>query len=380
MRKTALICSLLLCIFGANAQKKVTKDLPQQLIEEATYFWKKVAYDSTSLYSLELDSRQALKIVYANPKKFIPKSIRQLSFEQASKLYNYMMPYNNAAPNRKFPYIADVFTGTVYEITFKIVPTAVDSAEKENNHVPVWNAIDKAQDLLMSVVDFHTYTGRATNIGEQELRIFVYANMQRYNTKLKHSVYYSAPLYYLSSDDDAEGFSGHKGHTGLFAQKGNEDFERISEFSALEKKQEAKTKPAEQPVQQVASAKKETVSVIPILRPKKGIDLRSPTMAFVYVPDSATLSIGDMQNYDNDSVTILIYDGKKISENTQPFEIQTIHWKTFKIKPGSTVVIRAISEGKLPPCTVGVKLSNGKSFTMQSKKGETMSIWVQKEE
>ncbi len=140
--------------------------------------------------------------------------------------------------------------------------------------------------------------------------------------------------------------------------------------------------PFEQQQKKVAATKPTTTAKAPVPKQKKSVVVKSSTDATIFASDSVSFSIGDVKTYDHDIVMVGLYRNGKIIKMFPQFELKLklSEWKAFRVPTGVTVIIRAVSEGQVSMCSISVRLADGRQFDMQTNKGKSMTIRIEKEE
>ncbi len=140
--------------------------------------------------------------------------------------------------------------------------------------------------------------------------------------------------------------------------------------------------PVKQQQKKVAATKPTTTAKAPMPKQKKSVVVKSSTDATIFASDSVSFSIGDVKTYDHDIVMVGLYRNGKIIKMFPQFELklEPSEWKAFRVPTGITVIIRAISEGQVSMCSISVRLADGRQFDMQTSKGKSMTVRIEKEE
>lgn len=138
----------------------------------------------------------------------------------------------------------------------------------------------------------------------------------------------------------------------------------------------------EQQQKKVVATKPTTTAKAPVSKQKKSVVVKSSTDATIFASDSVSFSIGDVKTYDHDIVMVGLYRNGKIIKMFPQFELKLklSEWKAFRVPTGVTVIIRAVSEGHVSMCSISVRLADGRQFDMQTNKGKSMTIRIEKEE
>lgn len=366
--KTNILVLLLLLLFASisNAQTKIR---PEQLIAQLSQY-EKIRIEDKNTLNLERQSRRLLSLVYSRKDLFLPQSIKAVTLEAMQK--KYIDPVFSDAREIRHGFAQD-FTGEAYEIVFKLLPSNSDRIEITERQS---ESFDEASKLLSDYCEktsadnaFKWSGGYSLYIKNAFLYVIVFSNLTPIKEKYREDIMFVFPLYLLEATD-----APRNGTYGSTLPTGK--YHRTRGFMQVEI---PKGKVKKTVVISLVSAT-ETIpaAVIPAVK-KKDVVVHSLSDATVYTSKPIMVSIGDIQTYDHDSVSVWLTKDGKISK-TDKFEITLADWKQFTVSPGSLIAVNAISEGRVPPCTIGVRLSNGKSFSLQSKKGEQMKIQVEQEE
>lgn len=385
MKKTILFFLTFLFFSFTDAQ---TTSRIQQFINEVALY-EKAPIKSGTLQEIELTSRRAFKAAYENKKLFTFSSLQEITWELVDEQYRARL----VVPNKirlDFNKIikADIgqyITGRVFLARFKLVPSRSDSLYfKERKeicpkceHIVPWDSWEKT-DQFFAEVDSNfkerdlTYgadkddESRAAYF-EADVQILIYVDLALAEKIPAKKQPLPFPLYIATtgelnvvrSDPSWWGDIRYIRQSFYYRTPKSGEPERIPIVQPQPKKVIVRTRIPEQPV----AVKPASESVV----------ITSPSSATVSVTEPVKMLIGDLQSYDHDTVSVWIVSGNR-TYKTRPVELALKDWVSYDVAPGSLVIVNAVAEGLVPPCTIGVRLSNGKTFSLQAKKGEQMKI------
>ncbi len=346
---------LLVWIFICTIKHVIAQPTPEELIGQIKGYQQSA---DESITALEKNSRLALKTVLGLPRYFTYKETRPGIDITNSYFKNFCkVTYADDIKN-DYPYFYECFSGTVYQIIFELRSTGY-------YYESIYDTpIRFLEDSISLGNTADTWSGRSRIMPGGQLTVFVYDNLQ-YNQNKKYpfkKVTYFAPIFAATTEQWDNCDDGLGSCSNLYRKYGPVTIKRSSDsHNGTAKKSLGASKHHPYTVQQPATSAKDNVKV------------HSTSSATLYADAPTEVYIEDDQHADGDSISVKITTEGAQNMTSEIFEIGAP--RHFSISPGDKLTIIAISEGTLPPCTVGIQYGS-KRFSLKANKGETMSITI----